>query len=93
MGINLVNDLFSKLFNMPRAKDISESIKMSTEALNILRTIKGKKLWPKFSEEHLEKIIARCLVRRDSNEFVQDWAKERAKSILALTWIRLSSRK
>ena len=83
LGINLVNDLFSKLFSMPKAKDISESIKMSTEALNILRTIKGKKLWPKFSEEHLEKIISRCLMRRDSNEFVQDWAKERAKSMLA----------
>ena len=68
---------------MPKAKDISESIKMSTEALNILRTIKGKKLWPKFSEEHLEKIVSRCLMRRDSNEFVQDWAKERAKSMLA----------
>ena len=56
---------------------------MSTEALNILRTIKGKRLWPKFSEEHLEKIISRCLMRRDGNEFVQDWAKERAKSMLA----------
>ena len=83
LGINLLNDLFSKLFSMPRAKDISESIKMSTEALNILRTIKGKKLWPKFSEEHLEKIVSRCLMRRDSNEFVQDWAKERAKSMIA----------
>ena len=57
---------------------------MCTEALNILRTIKGKKLWPKFSEEHLEKIISRCLLRRDNNEFVTDWAKERAKSILAI---------
>ena len=55
---------------MPKAKDISESIKMSTEALNILRTIKGKKLWPKFSEEHLEKIVSRCLMRRDSNELI-----------------------
>ena len=54
IGVNLVTDLFSKLFSLHRAKDIASSIKMSTEALNILRTIKGKKLWSKFTDEMLE---------------------------------------
>ena len=82
IGVNLVHDLFSKLFAMPRAKDIVDSIKMSTEALNILRTIKNKKLWTKFTEEMLEKIVQRCLTKRDGNEFASEWAKERAKSMM-----------
>ena len=83
LGVNLLNDLFSKLFAMFKAKDISESIKMSTEALNILRTIKSKNLWSKFTEEHLDKIISRCLLKRDHNEFVNEWAKKRAKAMFA----------
>ena len=55
IGINLVSDLFSKLFAMPRAKDIVDSIRMTTEASNILRTIKSKKLWHKFTEEMLQR--------------------------------------
>jgi hypothetical protein len=46
LGINLVNDLFSKLFNLPKAKDVPESIKMCTEALNILRTTKERTYHP-----------------------------------------------
>ena len=42
VGVNMLNDLFSKLFAMNKASDISESITMSTEALNIIRTVKGK---------------------------------------------------
>ena len=63
IGVNLVTDLFSKLFALPRAKDVVDSIKMTTEALNILRTIKSKKLWAKFTEEMFEKIVQRCLLR------------------------------
>ena len=43
IGVNMVTDLFSKLFSQPRAKDIVDSVRMTTEALNILRTIKSKK--------------------------------------------------
>ena len=68
--------MFSKLFALPRAKDIASSIKMSTEALNILTTIKSKKLWSKFTEEMLEKIVQRCLTRKDREEFGSEWAKE-----------------
>ena len=56
---------------------------MSTEALNILTTIKSKKLWSKFTEEMLEKIVQRCLTRKDREEFGSEWTKERAKSMLA----------
>ena len=79
--MNLVTDLFSKLFALPKAKDVQDSIKMTTEALNILRTIRSKKLWHKFTEEMLEKIVQRCLLRRDASEFGTEWAKERAKSM------------
>ena len=83
IGINMVTDLFSKLFAQPRARDIVDSVKMTTEALNILRTIKSKKLWQKFTEEMLEKIVQRCLLRRDGAEFGTEWAKERARSMMA----------
>ena len=83
IGVNLVTDLFSKLFALPRARDIVDSVKMTTEALNILRTIRNKKLWPKFTEEMLEKIVQRCLLKRDGGEFGTEWAKERARSMMA----------
>ena len=56
---------------------------MTTEALNILRTIRSKKLWAKFTEEILEKIVQRRLLKRDGSEFGTEWAKERAKSMMA----------
>ena len=42
VGVNMLNDLFSKLFTMNKASDISESITMTTEALNIIRTAKAR---------------------------------------------------
>ena len=53
IGINLLEDLLSKLFAMGKAEDTADSIRMITEALNVLRTIKSKKLWTKFIETHL----------------------------------------
>ena len=65
----MLNDLFSKLFAMNKANDKSESITMSTEALNIIRTVKARNLWEKFNDTHLDKIIRLCLLKRDANEF------------------------
>ena len=81
VGVNMLNDLFSKLFAMNRANDISESITMSTEALNIIRTDKSKNLWEKFNDTHLDKVIKLCLLRRDANEFENEWAKRRSKAM------------
>ena len=77
----MLNDLFSKLFAMNKANDISESITMSTEALNIIRTVKNRNLWEKFNDTHLDKVIRLCLLRRDANEFENEWAKRRSKAM------------
>merc|ERR1711895_332917 len=77
----MLNDLFSKLFNTSRASDIGESIGMSTEALNIIRTVKSRNLWEKFNDVHLDKVIKLCLLRRDPNEFENEWAKRRSKAM------------
>ena len=81
VGVNMLNDLFSKLFAMSKANDMSESITMSTEALNIIRTVKNRNLWEKFNDTHLDKIIRLCLLRRDANEFENEWAKKRSKAM------------
>merc|ERR1712030_30803 len=60
VGVNMLNDLFSKLFNTSRASDIGESIGMSTEALNIIRTVKSRNLWEKFNDMHLDKVVKLC---------------------------------
>merc|ERR1711888_160526 len=81
VGVNMLNDLFSKNFAMNRANDISESITMSTEALSIIRTVKSKNLWEKFNDTHLDKVIKLCLLRRDANKFENEWAKRRSKAM------------
>ena len=83
VGVNMLNDLFSKLFAMNKASDISESITMSTEALNIIRTVKARNLWEKFNDTHLDKITRLCLLRRDASEFENEWAKKRSKAMFA----------
>ena len=54
---------------------------MSTEALNIIRTVKNRNLWEKFNDTHLDKIIRLCLLKRDANEFENEWAKKRSKAM------------
>ena len=83
VGVNMLNDLFSKLFTMNKASDISESITMTTEALNIIRTVKARNLWEKFNDTHLDKITRLCLLRRDASEFENEWAKKRSKAMFA----------
>merc|ERR1712082_510334 len=84
VGVNMLNDLFSKLFTMNKATDMGESIAMSTEALNIIRTVKNRNLWDKFNDTHLDKVIKLCLLRRDANEFENEWAKRRSKTMFEL---------
>ena len=79
----MLNDLFSKLFAMNKANDMSESITMSTEALNIIRTVQARNLWEKFNDTHLDKIIRLCLLKRDASEFENEWAKKRSKAMFA----------
>merc|ERR1712030_113753 len=81
VGVNMLNDLLSKLFSTNKASDIVESIGMSTEALNIIRTVKSRGLWEKFSDVHLDKVVKLCLLRRDASEFENEWAKRRSKAI------------
>merc|ERR1711888_126784 len=81
VGVNMLNDLFSKLFAMNKANDMSESITMSNEALNIIRTVKSKNVWEKFNDTHLDKVNRLCLLRRDTNEFENEWAKKRSKAM------------
>ena len=55
---------------------------MITEGLNVLRTIKSKKLGQKFNELHLEKIISKCLLKTDANEFAREWSKLKAINMM-----------
>ena len=36
---------------------------------------KSKNIYNKIAEEHIEKILVYCLMRRDYNEFAVEWAK------------------
>ena len=90
VGVNMLNDLFRKLFSSNRASDIGESIGMSTEALNIIRTVKSRNLWEKFSDVHLDKVIKLCLLKRDANEFENEWAKRRSKAMFETEAAELS---
>ena len=83
VGVNMLNDLFSKLFSMSKAENIPESIARITEAMNVVRTVKARSLWVKFNETHLDKTIKICLLRRDANEFENEWAKKRSKAMFA----------
>ena len=76
VGINLITNLFSAMTM------IQDSIKMMTEAMSVLRTIKGKELLSKLSEEHLDKIVNLCLLRKDANEFDTEWAKKKMQKEL-----------
>ena len=74
---------------MDKAKDIPESIKMSTEALNIFSDHKIKNLWSKFSEEHLKKVTSRCLLKRDYVEYANEWAKEELEPCLQVKKLKI----
>ena len=68
-GLNMVEDLLSKLFEMGKPNNSSDSMGAIIEALNAFKTIKSKKIESKFTEVHLEKIVVDTLRQRDANEF------------------------
>ena len=83
VGLNMVEDLLSRLFEMGKPANYTESIRGITEALNALKTIRVKKLDGKFTEVHLEKIIEATLMKGDAREFRKEWAKEKSLTMLS----------
>ena len=52
-----------------RPADVKESSVRINKVLNILGLCHGKGTYGKISEEHIEKILAYCLLKRDYSEF------------------------
>ena len=79
---SLMTDLFEDVFSNGRPANIEESSSRITEVLNIIRMTKTKNIYSKVAEEHIEKILIYCLIRRDYNEFMIEWAKTKTDHML-----------
>ena len=79
---SLMTDLFEDIFSTGRPTNIEESSSRITEVLNIIRLTKTKEIYSKVAEEHIEKILVYCLIRRDYNEFMIEWAKTKTDHML-----------
>jgi hypothetical protein len=82
-GLNLIDDLLSELMKKEMPSSASQSIANIQEALVVMKTIKKKKLSPKFTERHFEKILQVTLTRKDRDEFRSDHAKEKVENRMA----------
>ena len=74
-GMNLLTDLFSVLFKMSKAISMEESQKRINEALNVYRIIKKRDLWEKLAQEHIDRTVTICLMKKDEEVFDQEWSK------------------
>ena len=79
---SLMTDLFEDVFSNGRPTNIEESSSRITEVLNIIRMTKTKNIYSKVAEEHIEKILIYCLIRRDYNEFMIEWAKTKTDHMM-----------
>ena len=70
------------VFSNGRPANIEESSSRIIEVLNIIRMTKTKNIYSKVAEEHIEKILIYCLIRRDYNEFMIKWAKTKTHQML-----------
>ena len=77
-----MTDLFEDVFSNGRPTNIEESSSRITEVLNIIRMTKTKEIYSKVAEEHIEKILVYCLIRRDYNEFMIEWAKTKTDHMM-----------
>ena len=83
-GTNLLTDLFSVLFEMPKATSMEESQKRINEALNVLRIIKKRDLWEKLTQEHIDRTITISLMKKDEEDFDREWSKVQADELIQL---------
>ena len=80
---NLVDDLLSELIRKEVPTTAAQSIANIQEGLVIMKTIRRKKLTPKFTERHFEMLIRVTLSKQDRNEFRREHAKEKVENRLA----------
>ena len=85
---SLMTDLFEDVFSNGKPANIEESSSRINEVLNIIRMTKTKNIYSKVAEEHIEKILINCLIRRDYNEFMIEWAKTKTDHMI-LFWTRV----
>ena len=83
-GMNLLTDLFSVLFGMSKASSMEESPKRINEALNVYRIIKKHDLWEKLTQEHIDRTVAICLMKKDEEDFDREWSKIKADELILL---------
>ena len=83
-GLNLLTDLFSVLFEMPKATSMEESQKRINEALNVYRIIKKRDLWEKLTQEHIDRTVLICLMKKDEEDFDREWSKIKADELILL---------
>ena len=82
-GLSLIDDLLSEVLKKDTPKTIAQSIQNIQDILTVLKTIKKKKLGPKFTDRQYEMLIQKALMKKDQSEYRRDHAKSR--SALALT--------
>ena len=71
-----MTDLFTDVFNdTKRPASVEQSSSRITDVMNIIRLCHAKGIHTKISEEHIEKILVYCLLRRDYLEFEIEWSK------------------
>ena len=83
-GMNLLTDLFSILFEMSKAIFMEESQKRINEALNVYRIIKKRDLWEKLTQEHINRTVRICLMKKDEEDFDREWSKVQADELILL---------
>ena len=75
-SLQVMTDLFTYIFNeTKRPANVEQSSSRITDVMNIIRLCRGKGIYSKISEEHIEKILVYCLLQRDYLEFEIEWSK------------------
>ena len=82
-GLNLIEDLLSELTKKDMPSNASQSIANIQETLVVMKTIKKKKLGPKFTERHFEMLLKVTLTRKDRDEFRNEHAREKVENRMA----------
>ena len=63
---------------------MEESQKRINEALNVYRIIKNRDLWEKLTQEHIDRTVVICLMKKDEEEFDREWSKIKADKLILL---------
>ena len=52
--------------------------------MNVYRIIKKHDLWEKLTQEHIDRTVAICLMKKDEEDFDREWSKIQADELILL---------